>query len=91
MGTAKNGGVNIRHPKGAKLVHPSPGMFMTPSHNGCLMDITRVFSRKFQISNKEVSRLFQGNIFKKILKNISRFVQGSFMVVSREQSEAELS
>ena len=91
MGSAENGGGQHPAPEGAKLVHPPPGMFMTPSLNGCLMDITRVFSRKFQISNKEVSRLFQGNIFKKILKNISRFVQGSFMVVSREQSEAELS
>ena len=30
----KMGGVSIRRPKGAKLVHPPPGMFMTPSLNG---------------------------------------------------------
>ena len=44
MGSAGNGGVSICRPKGAKLVHPPPGMFMTPSHKN--------------VRNEAVERLF---------------------------------
>ena len=42
MGSGENGGSSTRHPNGAKLVHPPPGMFMTPSHNAFLREVGEI-------------------------------------------------